>query len=68
MRAPLALCLLAATAAQAQTAGQARNEIEEDVVRAHPLSAEGLSQASLALEGEALRRNLSATLAETLAR
>jgi iron complex outermembrane receptor protein len=37
-------------------------------VLAHPLSAEGLAQASLVLEGEELNRNLSANIGETLAR
>ena len=74
MRAPFALCLLAAATAQAQTAAEAAadagngREIEEIVVLAHPLSAEGLAQATLSLEGEALTRNMSATVAETLAR
>ena len=68
MRAWFALCLLAAATVEAQTTSAARDEIEEVVVFAHPLSAEGLAQASLTLEGEALTRNMSATVAETLAR
>ena len=68
MRAWFALCLLAATTAEAQSVSAARDEIEEVVVFAHPLSAEGLAQASLSVEGEALTRNMSATVAETLAR
>jgi len=68
MRAWFALCLLAAAAAEAPSVSAARDEIEEIVVLAHPLSAEGLAQASLSLEGEALTRNMSATVAETLAR
>ncbi len=68
MRACFALCLLAAATAEAQSASAAREEIEEVVVFAHPLSAEGLAQASLSLEKEALTRNMSATVAETLAR
>ena len=71
MRAVLVLSLLAAAAAQAQTPGDrgdAAGQMEEIVVRAHPLSAEGLAQASLILEGDALTRNLSASVAETLAR
>jgi iron complex outermembrane receptor protein len=60
----VALC----SAAAAQEAEQSSGEIEEVVVQAHPLSAEGLAQAVLVLEGEALMRNVSANVAETLAR
>ena len=70
MRALIALSLLAASAAQAQDAQPARVDdgIEEVVVRAHPLSAQGLAQASLVVEGEELRRNMSVAIGETLAR
>ena len=52
----------------AQEAAQTNNEIEEVVVQAHPLSAEGLAQAAVVLEGDALTRNASSSIAETLAR
>jgi iron complex outermembrane receptor protein len=51
-------------AVQAETA--ANQEIEEIIVRAHPLSAEGLAQPISVLTGAALRRVLSPSLAETL--
>ncbi|MEO0997457.1 MAG: TonB-dependent receptor [Pseudomonadota bacterium] len=41
--------------------------VEEIVVTAHPLSAEGIAQASLILEGAELDRALDATLGATLA-
>jgi iron complex outermembrane receptor protein len=43
-------------------------EMEELTVIAHPLSAEGLAQAGLVVEGETLTRNLSANIGETLHR
>ena len=42
--------------------------MEELTVIAHPLSAEGLAQAGLVVEGETLTRNLSANIGETLHR
>ena len=51
-------------AIQAQT--PANREIEELIVRAHPLSAEGLAQPISVLTGDALRRVVSPSLAETL--
>ncbi len=42
------------------------SEFEEVVVRAHPLSAEGLAQSSISLSGDALRRNLAPNLGEVL--
>ncbi len=41
--------------------------IEETIVVAHPLSAEGLSQASIVLGGEALKRKTAGTIGATLA-
>ena len=40
--------------------------LEEVVIRAHPLSAEGLAQPVAVLEGDALRRSAAASLGETL--
>ena len=59
---------LFATATQAQPAEQKTDELEEILVRAHPLSGDGLSQAALVVEGDELKRNLSANIGETLAR
>ena len=42
--------------------------IEVLEVRAHPLSAEGLSQAAVALDGEELERELATSIGETVAR
>lgn len=42
-------------------------EIEEVVVRAHPLSAEGLTQSAISLDGDALARRLAPNLGEVLA-
>ncbi|MFK7887362.1 MAG: TonB-dependent receptor [Gammaproteobacteria bacterium] len=42
-------------------------ELEEIVVHAHPLSGEGLAQASDTLAGEALARNAAASLGDTVA-
>jgi iron complex outermembrane receptor protein len=64
----IGLVAAAPGAVAAQDVSQARDEIEEVVVLAHPLSAEGLAQASLVIEGDALKQNASANVAETLAR
>lgn len=42
------------------------SQLEEVVIRAHPLSAEGLAQPVAVLEGDTLKRNLAASLGETL--
>ena len=68
MRTLMALCLLTAASAQAEDPQTAGEGIEEVVVQAHPLAGEGLSQASLVVEGDELRRNVSAAIGETLAR
>lgn len=52
------------SAIHAQT--PALQEIEEVIVRAHPLSAEGLAQPVAVLSGETLNRVVSPSLAETL--
>lgn len=53
----------------AVAAEQSESEvIEEVVVIAHPLSAEGLSQAGQVIEGEALERKRAVSIGETLAR
>lgn len=44
----------------------ATSELEEVVVRAHPLSAEGLAQSTISLSGDALARNLAPNLGEVL--
>lgn len=55
-------------AERAVAAEQSDSEvIEEVVVIAHPLSAEGLSQAGQVLEGEALERKRAASIGATLA-
>lgn len=41
---------------------------EEVVVRAHPLSAEGLAQSTISLTGDALARNLAPSLGELLSK
>lgn len=41
-------------------------EFEEVVVRAHPLSAEGLAQSTISLSGDALARSLAPNLGEVL--
>jgi iron complex outermembrane receptor protein len=67
LRGIFVLSLLSAAvsgAVQAQT--PANQEIEEVIVRAHPLSAEGLAQPISVLTGDALRRVVSPSLAETL--
>jgi iron complex outermembrane receptor protein len=60
--------LLAAAAPIAAQTAEEPIEMEEVIVTAHPLSAEGLAQAGLVLEGAALSRNLSANIGETLVR
>lgn len=62
---PLLLALVAGGAMSANAAGPA---IEEVVVVAHPLSAEGVAQASLVVEGAELQRTLAANIGATLAR
>ena len=52
MRVAVALCLLVAGAVQAQEARESGVEIEEVMVRAHPLAADGMAQASLVLEAK----------------
>jgi iron complex outermembrane receptor protein len=55
--------------AAADLTGSSRQKdstIEEVVVRAHPLSAEGLAQSTISLSGDALARNLAPNLGETL--
>ena len=42
--------------------------IEEVVVRAHPLSAEGLAQSTVSLTGDNLARNIAANLGDVLAK
>ncbi|MEM6640816.1 MAG: TonB-dependent receptor [Pseudomonadota bacterium] len=42
--------------------------VEEVVINAHPLSAEGLAQPANVLEGDALAKELSASLGDTVAR
>ena len=44
------------------------NAIEEVVVRAHPLSAEGLAQGTVSLSGDDLARNLAPNLGDVLAK
>jgi iron complex outermembrane receptor protein len=44
----------------------ATSEFEEVVVRAHPLSAEGLAQSTISLSGDALARSLAPNLGEVL--
>jgi len=63
-----ALFSTASYAAQPRIGNADGNDIEEIIVYAHPLSAEGLAQAALALEEGELSRNLSSNIAETLAR
>jgi len=66
----LMLVVSAATASGQEAAPERKDphKIEEIVVIAHPLSAEGLAQVSLVLEGDALTRNLADNVGETLAR
>ncbi|MDH4013299.1 MAG: TonB-dependent receptor [Chromatiales bacterium] len=60
--------LLAASAPVTAQTPEEPMEMEELTVIAHPLSAEGLAQAGLVVEGETLTRNLSANIGETLHR
>lgn len=62
--APSLLAAAVSSIAQAQDVSSV--EIEEIVVRAHPLSAEGLAQPVAILEGKQLQQALSASLGETL--
>lgn len=62
--APSVLSLAVSSVAHAQN--ETDKEIEEVVVRAHPLSAEGLAQPVSVLDGDSLQRALSASLGETL--
>ena len=61
-----ALPLLAAATALAED--QADDDIEEVVVRVHPLSGDGLAESALVLEGAELERDVAASLGDTLAR
>ncbi|RBP48925.1 TonB-dependent receptor [Arenicella xantha] len=54
------VCLSAACQAGAQ-------EIEEIVVKAHPLSEQGLAQSTIVLRGDELAENLQSSLGETVA-
>ena len=45
---------------------KSENTIEEVVVRAHPLSAEGLAQGAVSLTGDDLARSLAPNLGDTL--
>lgn len=63
----LASCGLSAAFADTQQATTTQNpSIEEVVVRAHPLAADGLAQPVTTLVGEALDRALAPSLGETL--
>jgi iron complex outermembrane receptor protein len=62
--APCLLAVAVSNAVSAQTPSP--HLIEEVVISAHPLSAEGLAQPTAMLAGDALRRALSPSLAETL--
>ncbi|MDP6970832.1 MAG: TonB-dependent receptor [Pseudomonadales bacterium] len=57
-----------ATAGAPTAHSQNERPIEEVVVVAHPLSGEGLAQASSTLDGEKLRRSLGASLGTTVER
>jgi len=66
-RGMFSICLLSAAvsgAVSAQTSSEPG--IEEVIVRAHPLSAEGLAQPVAVVSGDALNRVVSPSLAETL--
>ncbi len=65
--AALALIVTAAAAAEATDTAEPQ-EIEEVIVVAHPLSGEGLSQASDVLQGAELERKLAANIGATLGR
>lgn len=62
-----ALLLVTGVCAHAQKAEDKPPHIEEVVVHAHPLSGEGLAQASEVLEGEEFERRVGASLGETVA-
>lgn len=67
----LAIALLAGASPTVAAQDQPRNQsqtIEEVLVVAHPLSAEGLAQASDVLEGTELHRKLAGNIGVTLAR
>lgn len=67
VRGIFALSLLSiAVSGTVQAQVPANQEIEEVIVRAHPLSAEGLAQPISILTGSALSRVVSPSLAETL--
>jgi iron complex outermembrane receptor protein len=60
-------CLLSAAISSVASAQSARPDtIEEVLVRAHPLSAEGLAQPATVLGGDELQRALASSLSETL--
>lgn len=61
---PCVLSLAVSAAVQAQPGPD--TEIEEVVVRAHPLAADGLAQPALLLTGESLERALAPSIGETL--
>ncbi len=52
--------------AEEEAAVSGQKAIEEIVVVAHPLSGEGLSQAAVVLQGDALQEKLATTIGETL--
>ena len=54
--------------ASSDSAGADERSMEVLVVRAHPLSGEGLSQAAVALDGEDLEREVAGNIGETMAR
>ena len=54
--------------ASSESASVDDQSMETLVVRAHPLSGEGLSQAAIALEGEDLEREVAGTIGATMAR
>ena len=67
LRGAFASCLLSAAVSSAVAAQTPPDErIEEVLVRAHPLSAEGLAQPIAVLSGDALKRALAPSLGETL--
>ena len=63
----VAVASLAATANAQSNDDASSNEIEELIVTAHPLSAEGLSQAATTLTGEELERKRAESIGATLA-
>ena len=58
--------LMAAISLAVRAENSHNDNLEEIVVRAHPLSAEGLAQAVAVVQGDELQRALSASLGETL--